>query len=65
MMPSLMLISLASLLAMTLADPLTFMHADSTWTIELVGDKLHVTADCPDTWLFGKRFFPLVSQDLW
>lgn len=55
-MPSLMLISLASLLAMTLADPLTFMHADSTWTIELVGDKLHVTADCPETAWCGMGF---------
>ena len=37
--------------ATTLAAPLTFTHADSTWTIELEGDKLHVTADCPETWL--------------
>ena len=30
------------------AMPWTFTHMDSTWTLEVEGNKLHVTADCPE-----------------
>ena len=39
------------------AAPWTFTHMDSTWTVEVEGSKLHVTADCPEP-----RFF-LVEMD--
>ena len=42
---------------MVSAAPWTFTHMDSTWTVEVEGSKLHVTADCPEP-----RFF-LVEMD--
>ena len=38
------------------AAPWTFTHLDSTWTVEVEGDKLHVTADCPETLWCGFGF---------
>ena len=35
---------------MVSATPWTFSHMDSTWTLEVEGNKLHVTADCPEPW---------------
>ena len=35
---------------MVSATPWTFSHMDSTWTVEVEGNKLHVTADCPEPW---------------
>ena len=39
---------------MVSAAPWTFTHLDSTWTVEVEGDKLHVTADCPEPWICKK-----------
>eukprot|EP00434_Breviolum_minutum_P009688 symbB.v1.2.008528.t1/scaffold532.1/size190944/2 len=38
------------------ATPWTFTHMDSTWTLEVEGNKLHVTADCPETKWCGFGF---------
>lgn len=47
---------------LALAAPLSFTFMGSTWTMEVEGDDLHVTAECPETWrnethcwLFEKR----------
>lgn len=47
---------------LALAAPLSFTFMGSTWTMEVEGDDLHVTAECPETWrnethcwLFDKR----------
>ena len=41
---------------MVSATPWTFTHLDTTWTLEVEGDKLHVTADCPEPWICKKSW---------
>ena len=43
------------LLVSAVADPLVFEFLDTTWTIEVKGSDLEVTADCADTGRFRRE----------